>query len=88
MGFKKTFFKNVAVFGGYSYISWIFDTLISTIILSRFLGPKEYGFVALINIFSGFIFLFSNTGLSYAIIRSEYGLKYQRIVFNLAIWIG
>ncbi len=32
--------------------------------------------------------LFSNTGLSYAVIRSDYGLKYQKIVFNLAIWIG
>jgi O-antigen/teichoic acid export membrane protein len=88
MGFKKTFFKNVAVFGGYSYLSWIFDTLISTIILSRFLGPKEYGFVALINIFSGFILLFSNTGLSFAVIRSDYGPKYQKIVFSLGIWIG
>ncbi len=88
MGFKKTFFKNVAVFGGFSYLSWVFDTLISTIILSRFLGPKEYGFVALINIFSGFILLFSNTGLSYGVIRSDYGLKYQKIVFSLSIWIG
>jgi len=88
MGFKEKFFKNVAVFGGYSYLSWFFDSLVSTIILSRFLGPEEYGFVALIYVFSGFIMLFSNTGLSYAIIRSDYGLKYQKIVFNLAIWIG
>jgi teichuronic acid exporter len=88
MGFKKTFLKNISIFGGYSYLTWIFDTLISTIILSRFLGPKEYGFVALINIFSGFIILFSNTGLSYAVIRSSYGLKFQKILFNLSIWIG
>jgi len=88
MGFKEKFLKNVAVFGGYSYLSWFFDSLVSTIILSRFLGPEEYGFVALIYVFSGFIMLFSNTGLSYAVIRSDYGLKYQKIVFNLAIWIG
>jgi len=88
MGFKKMFFKNVAVFGGYTYLSWFFDTLVSTIILSRFLGPKEYGFVAIINIFSGFILLFSDTGVSYAVIRSDYGLKFQKIVFNLCIWIG
>jgi len=88
MGIKKTFFKNAAVFSGYSYISWFFDTLVSTVVLSRFLGPKEYGFVALINIFSGFILLFANTGLSYAIIRSDYGPKYQRIVFSLTAWIG
>lgn len=88
MGFKKTFFKNVAIFGGYSYLTWFLETLVSTIILSRFLGPKEYGFVALIGIFSGFILLFSNTGLSHAIIRSEYGLTFQKIVFNLSVWIG
>ena len=88
MGVKKTFFKNAAVFSGYSYISWFFDSLVSTVILSRFLTPEEYGFVALINIFSGFIALFANTGLSYAIIRSDYGLTYQKIVFNLTTWIG
>lgn len=88
MGFKEKFLKNVAVFGGYSYLSWFFDSLVSTIILSRFLGPEEYGFVALIYVFSGFIMLFSNTGLSYAIIRSDYGWKYQKIVFSLSLWIG
>ncbi len=88
MGFKEKFLKNVAVFGGYSYLSWFFDSLVSTIILSRFLGPEEYGFVALIYVFSGFIMLFANTGLSYAVIRSDYGSKYQKVVFNLSIWIG
>jgi O-antigen/teichoic acid export membrane protein len=88
VGFKEKFFKNVAVFGGYTYLSWIFDSLISTIILSRFLGPAEYGFVALIYVFSGFIVLFSNTGLNYAIIRSGYGLTYQKLIFNISIWIG
>lgn len=88
MGFKENFLKNVAVFGGYSYITWLIDSLISTVILSRFLGPEEYGFVALIYVFSGFIMLFSNTGLNYAVIRTDYGLKYQKIVFNLTIWIG
>lgn len=88
MGFKQKFFKNIAVFGGYSYLSWFFDTLVSTVILSRFLEPKEYGFVALITIFSGFIMLFSNTGLSYSIMRSDYGPLFQKIVFNLSFWIG
>ncbi len=88
MGFKKKFFKNIAVFGGYNYLSWFFDTLVSTVILSRFLGPKEYGFVALISIFSGFILLFSNTGLSYSVMRSNYGFTFQKIVFNLSVWVG
>jgi O-antigen/teichoic acid export membrane protein len=83
MGFKKKFFKNIAAFGGYSYLTWFLETILSTVILSRFLEPKEYGFVALISIFSGFILLFSNTGLAQSIIRSEYGLTFQRItVFN------
>jgi len=88
MGFKEKFFKNVAVYGGYSYLTWFIDALISTVVLSRFLGPEEYGFVALIYVFSGFVMLFSNTGLNYAIIRSEYGMKYQHVVFSLSIWIG
>lgn len=88
MGFKQKFFKNIAVFGGYSYLSWFFDTLLSTVILSRFLEPKEYGFVALITIFSGFIMLFSNTGLSYSVIRSNYGPLFQKIVFSLSFWVG
>lgn len=88
MGFKEKFLKNVAVYGGYSYLTWFIDSLISTVILSRFLGPEEYGFVALIYVFSGFIMLFSNTGLNYAIIRSDYGLRFQKLVFNLSIWIG
>jgi O-antigen/teichoic acid export membrane protein len=88
MGTKKTFFKNAAVFSGYNYISWFFESLVSTVILSRFLTPKEYGFVALITIFSGFITLFANTGISYSIIRSNYGPTFQRIIFNLTTWIG
>ncbi|MGD2035566.1 MAG: oligosaccharide flippase family protein [Bacteroidales bacterium] len=88
MGFKKTFLKNASAYGGYSYLSWFFDTLVSTIILSRFLGPSEYGFVALISVFSGFVLMFADTGLSFAVIRSDYGLKYHKIVFNLTIWVG
>jgi O-antigen/teichoic acid export membrane protein len=88
MGFKKKFFKNIAAFGGYSYLTWFLETILSTVILSRFLEPKEYGFVALISIFSGFILLFSNTGLAQSIIRSEYGLTFQRIIFSLSLWIG
>lgn len=88
MGFKKNFFKSIAAFGGYSYLTWFLETILSTVILSRFLEPKEYGFVALISIFSGFILLFSNTGLSHSIIRSDYGPTFHRIIFSLSLWVG
>lgn len=88
MSFKKKFFKNIAVFGGYSYLTWFFETILSTVILSRFLEPAEYGFVAMIYIFSGFILLFSNTGLSHSIIRSPYGYTFQKVIFSLSVWIG
>jgi len=87
MGFKKTFLKNAVIFSGYSTIAMVIE-FISTMVLSRFLNKEEYGFVAIISIFSGFITLFSNTGLSHAVIRSDYGYNYQKLVFNLSVWIG
>ena len=87
MGFQRTFLKNTVIFGGYSSVAMIVE-FISTMILSRFLSKEEYGFVAIISIFSGFITLFANTGLSHAVIRSDYGYNYQKLVFNLSVWIG
>jgi O-antigen/teichoic acid export membrane protein len=87
MGFKKTFFKNAALYSGYSSVAMVLE-FISTMVLSRFLNKEEYGFVAIITIFSGFISLFSNTGLSHAVIRSDYRLTYQKLVFGLSVWVG
>lgn len=87
MGFKKIFFKNTITLAGYSYSTRIIEFL-STYVLSRLLLPEEYGFVALITIFTGFISIFVDAGLSYAIIRSDYGERYYKAISNLSLLIG
>jgi teichuronic acid exporter len=88
VSFKKTFFKNLITFGGYNYATQAIR-FISTMILSRLLLPEEYGFVALITVFTEFIRLFTDSGISFAIIRSDYKqLSYYRAVHSIAILIG
>lgn len=87
MSFKKSLLKNIITLGGYNYVSQIAGFL-SSIVLSRLLLPEEYGFVALITVFTGFVSVFADVGLSYAIIRSDYGHTYHRALSNLAFYIG
>lgn len=87
MSFKKSLLKNIITLGGYNYVSQIAGFL-SSIVLSRLLLPEEYGFVALITVFTGFVSVFADVGLSYAIIRSDYGLTYHKALSNLAFYIG
>jgi len=87
MSFRKSLFKNIIVLGSYTYTTQIISFL-STIILSRLLMPEEYGFVALITVFTGFIFTFSDAGLSYLIIRSDYGGLFHRVIHYLSFVIG
>ncbi|MGN8071705.1 oligosaccharide flippase family protein [Mucilaginibacter sp. 22184] len=85
MSFKKNLFKNILVSGGYTYLSQLIN-FASSIIVSRILTPANYGLMGLITVFTGFILIFSDGGLSYALIRSDYGRTYQRILTNLS-WI-
>jgi len=87
VNFKKTLLKNIITLGGYNYGSQIL-VFLSSIVLSRLLLPEEYGFVALITVFTGFVTIFSDAGLSFAIIRSDYGYTFHRAVTNLAFYIG
>ncbi len=87
MSFRKNLFKNIIVLGGYSY-STQFISFLATIILSRLLLPSEYGFVALITVFTGFIEQFSSAGLSYIIIRSDYNRLFHSTIYYLSIVIG
>lgn len=87
MSFRKKLFKNIIVLGGYTYATQII-TFLSTIILSRLLVPEEYGFVALITVFTGFISTFSDAGLSFLIIRSDYGRLFHRVIHYLSFVIG
>jgi teichuronic acid exporter len=80
-------FKNIIILGGYSYTSQIINFL-STIIMSRLLLPEEYGFVALITVFTGFVQSFLDAGLSYLVIRSNYGAMFNRVIHYLSFIIG
>jgi teichuronic acid exporter len=87
MSFKIDFIKNVARFGGYTYMVQVLE-FASTIILSRIISPQEYGFVALILVFSQFIAVFNHIGITHAIIRSDYSEEKIRHFFSLSLWIG
>jgi teichuronic acid exporter len=87
MSFKKGLFKNILVAGGYSYFSQAL-VFLSSVVLSRILTPDNYGLVNLITVFTGFIMVFSDGGLSYALIRSDYGRTYHRVLTNLSFILG
>jgi teichuronic acid exporter len=87
MSFRKNLFKNIMVLGGYTYGTQIISFL-SSIILSRLLLPSEYGFIALVTVFTGFISQFSDAGLSFIIVRSDYQRLFQSSIHYLAIFIG
>lgn len=83
--FQKSLFKNILISGGYNYLSQGISFL-SSIIISRILSPGDYGLIGLITVFTGFIVIISDGGLSYALIRSDFGRTYQRVLTNLS-WI-
>lgn len=87
MTFKKRFLKNLLISGVYNYTSQAI-LFLSTIITSRYLGPQSYGFVAIINIFTGFLLIFSDSGISLAVIRSNMGFSYHKSLDNIALIIG
>jgi O-antigen/teichoic acid export membrane protein len=87
MSFKKTFLKNILISGGYNYLSQAISFL-STILLSRLLTPDSYGFVGIILIFTGFLQIFSDSGISLAIIRSDLLYTYHKSVDTLALFLG
>lgn len=87
MSFRKSFFKNVIILGGYSYLTQ-FLSLLSSVVLSRLLLPSEYGFVALITVFTGFIATFADAGLSLLIIRSDYNRLFHKSINFLSFIIG
>ncbi len=87
MSFKRTFYKNITNVAAYTYLSQGIEFL-STIVLSRLLLPEEYGIVAIINLFGGFIQLFANAGIGQSLIRSDYGPTFHRHLFNLSVWLG
>lgn len=87
MSFKRNFFKNIITYGGYNYIGQAL-TFFSSVVMARLLVPSDYGFYIIIMIFAGFINMFTDAGLSYAVIRSDYGRTYHHALNNLSGLIG
>ena len=85
--FRRNLFNNILVAGSYTYLSQGVTFLASTI-LARLLSPESYGVVGLITVFTGFIMVFSDGGLSYALIRSDFGRTFQKVLTNLSIFLG
>lgn len=73
--------------GGFNYATQAV-LFFSTVITSRLLTPESFGFVGLINVFTGFVSIFADSGISLAVIRSDYGRTYHRAVDNLAFLLG
>lgn len=87
MSFKKTFFKNVLVTGGYNYLSQLIIFL-SSFITARLLLPENYGLVGLITVFTNFISVFADSGISLAVIKSDYRNSYHKGMDGLSFYIG
>lgn len=75
MSFRKVFLKNVFVVGGYTYLSQLIN-FFASFITSRILLPADFGLIGLITVFSGFITIFSDSGITMAVIRSDYKNTY------------
>jgi O-antigen/teichoic acid export membrane protein len=87
MSFKKSFFKNISTFASFSYISQGIE-FFSTIILSRLLLPEDYGFVAIILVFAGFMQLFASVGINASVVRSDYGHTFHQHLHSMSVWVG
>lgn len=84
---KKSIYSNLFTIGSYSYSYTVLQFLASTVI-SRLLTPEEYGLVALITVFTGFIAFFKDAGISYVVIREDYDIRFFRKAQWLSIIIG
>ena len=87
MSFKKALAKNILISGSFTYLSQAI-TFFSTIIISRYLGPESYGFVGIISIFTRFLNVFADSGMSLAVIRSDFLYTYHKSVDTLALLVG
>src|SRR5215212_6024583 len=87
MSFKKTLIRNILVSGGYNYLSQAI-VFLSSIVVSRLLTPQSYGFVGIITVFTGFLSIFSDSGISMAVIRSNYLYTYYKSLDTVALLVG
>lgn len=87
MSFKLTTFKNVYQIGRFTYAGEVIN-FITSMIVARLLMPEEFGFVAMITVFTHFGNILSGIGISSEIIRSKYRYTFHKSMMNLALWIG
>ena len=87
MSFKTIFFKNIIGLAKYTYTSQIIS-FVSTIATARLILPESFGLIALITVFTGFINVFLDSGISMAVIRSVYGFTYYKGLHSLTCLIS
>nr|APZ79100.1 Wzx [Streptococcus suis] len=82
-------FKSGILYNALGKYSNVIIQLVVTSILSRMLSPKEYGLVAVVNVFLIFFQMIADSGIGPAIIQ-EKSLTKQDIqhIFSLTIYIG
>ncbi len=66
----KKFYKGAAINTSNSLFIYLINFVIS-LVLMRYIGPTEFGYMAIINIFISLFFLFSELGLNNVIIQKE-----------------
>jgi len=67
---NSTIVRSFITVGIFNYSQSVVS-LVSSIVLSRFLLPEEYGVIALVIVFTGFFTFFNDTGYSHIIIREK-----------------
>jgi len=85
--FDRKLYKNLFTIGSYNYGYTLFQ-FFASMVLSRLLTPVEYGIVALITVFTGFISFFKDAGLSYLVIREDYRNRFYRAIQMVSLVIG
>jgi O-antigen/teichoic acid export membrane protein len=87
MSFRKKTFHNIYQMARFTYSGEVV-TFLTSIILARLLLPEEYGFVAMILVFTNFGEILSGIGIGSEIIRSNYRYTFHKSMMNLAFYIG
>lgn len=70
MTFQRSLLTNILGIGVYKYTGEIL-TFLSSLIVSRYLTPEDFGTIAMVTLFYSFLTRLSDNGLSDAIIREE-----------------
>lgn len=87
MGHWTSFFKKSFTLGFYNVLIQGINFATFSVV-ARFLEASEYGMIALITVFSGFLVIFSDAGLSFAVVREDFDEKFLQKLNTLSITIG